>query len=87
MHSNHASPAKGVGAFLISPAGIALCIFLVIAGFYLITEHTAHTLGVLPYALVLLCPILHLFMHGSHSGHAGHSSHGDQAQRTEGDQR
>ena len=87
MHAHHSSPSRGIGAFLKSPAGIALCVFLVIAAFYLITEHTAHTLGALPYALLLLCPILHLFMHGSHGGHGDHSGHGDQAQRDEGDQR
>lgn len=87
MHANHSSPAKGVGAFLTSPAGIALCVFLVVAGFYLITEHTAHTLGLLPYALILLCPIMHLFMHRSHGGHGDHSGHGEQAQRTDGEQR
>lgn len=87
MHAHHSSPSRGIGAFLKSPAGITLCVFLAIAAFYLITEHTAHTLGALPYALLLLCPILHLFMHGSHGGHGDHSGHGDQAQRNEGDKR
>lgn len=87
MYGHHSTPSKGIGTFLRSPAGLALCVFLVIAGFYLITEHTAHTLGALPYLLILLCPILHLFMHGSHGGQGDHSGHGDQTQRTEGDQR
>lgn len=56
-----------------SRIGLALLGFLLIAGFFLITEHTAHTLGALPYALILLCPLLHLFMHGGHgSNHGGH---------------
>ena len=72
----------------------ALLAFLAIAAFYLATEHTAHFFGVLPFALLLLCPILHLFMHGGHGGHGGqndqskpgdHSQH--QAQPTEGDRR
>jgi DUF2933 family protein len=46
--------------------------FLAIAGFYLLTEHTAHVFGILPYLLVFLCPILHL-LHGGHGGH--HSQH------------
>jgi hypothetical protein len=79
MHTHHSSPAKDVCAFLKSPAGITLCVFLIIAGFYLITEHTAHTLGALPYLLFLLCPLMHLFMHGSHGGHGDHSGHSDQA--------
>lgn len=68
MHSSHSS-SGGLGRFLRSPAGLALLAFLAIAGFYLVTEHTAHLWGYLPYALLLLCPLLHLFMHGGHGGH------------------
>ncbi|MBI2313931.1 MAG: DUF2933 domain-containing protein [Betaproteobacteria bacterium] len=50
----------------------ALIGFLAIAGFFLFTEHTAHVLGVLPYLLLLACPLLHFFMHGSHGGHGDH---------------
>ena len=49
--------------------------FLAIAVFFLITEHTAHFFGFLPYALLLLCPILHLFMHSGHGDHANHADH------------
>jgi cell division protein FtsW (lipid II flippase) len=45
--------------------------FIAIGGFFLITEHTAHVLGLLPYALFLLCPLMMLFMHGGHGGHGG----------------
>lgn len=38
---------------------------------FLIDEHTAHIFGVLPYALVLLYPLLHLFMHGGQGGRPG----------------
>jgi hypothetical protein len=68
MHSGHSS-AGGPGHFLRSPVGLALLAFLAIAGFYLVTEHTAHLWGYLPYALLLLCPLLHLVMHGGHGGH------------------
>jgi hypothetical protein len=60
-------------SWLRSPSGLVLLAFLAIAGFFLITEHWAHMLGALPYVLFLLCPILHLLMHGRHgNGHAGH---------------
>ena len=69
MHEEHES---GVRVFLRTPTGIALVGFLAIAAFFLLTEHTAHTLGYLPYALLLLCPLMHLFMHGGgHGGHGG----------------
>ncbi|MBZ0291495.1 MAG: DUF2933 domain-containing protein [Anaerolineae bacterium] len=58
-----------LGAWLQTRTGFVTVIFLLIAAFYLITEHTAHVFGVLPYALLLLCPLLHLFMHGGHAGH------------------
>ncbi len=43
--------------------------------FYLIAEHRAHLYGALPYILLLLCPLMHLFMgHGGHGGHGGQKS-------------
>jgi len=56
-----------------SPLGMALLGFLAIAGFFLIAEHRAHLLGVLPFVLVALCPLLHRFSHGGHR----HSDKGD----------
>jgi hypothetical protein len=64
------------------PVWLGLCLFLAIAAFFLWEEHRAHILGVLPYALLLLCPIIHLFMHRGHGGHgAAHSGHEDHANR------
>ena len=58
------------GQFLL--AGLAIAVT------YLITEHTTHVLGLLPYTLLLLCPIMMMFMHGGHGdhngNHAGHSA-------------
>jgi hypothetical protein len=37
---------------------------------YLWNNHKDHILGLLPWAIVLLCPIMHLFLHGKHGkGH------------------
>ena len=91
MNDQHSSPTGGIGAFLRSPTGLVVIAFLAIAGFYLATEHTAHVVGVLPYALILLCPFMHLFMHrghggdGDHTGHEHHTAH--QTERSDGDQR
>lgn len=63
-----------INRWLQSRSGQIFLIFLVIAAFYLITEHTAHIFGALPYILLLLCPLLHLFMHSGHGDHVGHSS-------------
>jgi hypothetical protein len=51
------------------PLWLAFCMFLAIALFFLWEEHRAHILGVIPYAVLLLCPLIHLFMHRGHSGH------------------
>lgn len=82
MHSQTTDQTGGLSGFLRSPTGITLIVFLTIAIFYLVTEHTAHVFGILPYGLLLLCPLMHLFMHGSHGGHGGgnnHSAHSDHA--------
>ncbi len=63
--------------WLWSRSGLTLIASLAIAAFFLITEHTAHFFGFLPYALLLLCPLLHLFMHHGHGDSApgGHADH------------
>ena len=70
-HDHHEVPS-----FWRSPAGIALCVALAVAGFYLLTEHTAHVFGALPYLFILAWPLMHLFMHHGHHGHGGHSTSG-----------
>ena len=61
----------------------ALAGFIAIAAFFLVTEHKAHLLGLytehevhilgaLPYLLLLLCPLMHFFMHGGGHGHHDH---------------
>jgi hypothetical protein len=62
---------QDVPLFWRSPAGLALLVVIAVGGFYLVTEHTAHLLGALPYLLLLACPLMHVFMHHGHGGH-GH---------------
>jgi hypothetical protein len=66
--------------FLGSRTGLVLLGFLGVAGFYVITEHTAHLFGILPYALLLLCPLLHFFLHGRHGDHKQHADQQPHAQ-------
>jgi len=44
--------------------------FAAVAGFFLVSEHRAHVLGLLPWLLLAACPLMHVFMHGGH-GHGG----------------
>lgn len=59
-HARHSGRSKWV-----------LAGFLLVAAFFLWTEHRAHLLGALPYLLLLACPLMHLFHHG-HGGHRHH---------------
>ena len=71
-------PKFNIQQWLRSRTGLTLIAFLAIAAFFLVTEHTAHFFGFLPYALLLLCPLLHLFMHSGHGDHGapqGHAEH------------
>jgi hypothetical protein len=64
-------PHDALPSFWRSPAGIGLAVVLSVVGFYLLTEHTAHVFGALPYLLLFACPLMHMFMHHGH--HGGHS--------------
>lgn len=55
---------------------IVLAGFLTASTFFLWEEHRAHLLGALPWALLLLCPFLHFFLHGGHGKHGSHDGHG-----------
>jgi hypothetical protein len=63
-----------------SPMGIALLMLGVIAAFYLVREHWGHLAGNWIYLILLLCPLMHLFMHGGHGGHHD-GEHGDDDRR------
>jgi hypothetical protein len=76
QHAHHDPGAPGTGApWWRSRSGIVLLGFLAVAAFFLLTEHTAHVFGALPWLLLLACPLMHLFMHGGH-GHGGHGHGG-----------
>ncbi len=50
--------------------------FLAVGAFFLFTEHRAHLLGFLPYAILLACPLMHM-LHGH-----GHGRHRDENDRS-----
>jgi hypothetical protein len=64
-----------VGEWARSRTGLVTIALLALAGFVLIMEHYAHIVGLLPFALLLLCPLMMLFMHGGHGDHSGHDQH------------
>jgi hypothetical protein len=63
-------------SFWRSRFGFGWLVLAAVAGWFLWTEHRAHLFGVLPYLVLLGCPLMHVFMHrrhhhGSHDGHVG----------------
>lgn len=70
-HGEHENPPGFWG----SRYAIGLIVIGAVAGYFLLTEHLVHVVGVLPFLLVLACPLMHVFMHHGHGGH-GHR-HGD----------
>ena len=65
-------------SWLLSRTGIVTVCALAILGFLVYTGHSAHLLGVLPYLLILACPLMHIFMHGGH-----HHRHSDDGEKSE----
>ena len=54
----------------------------------LIIDHRAHLFGILPYALLLACPLMHLFMHPGHGRRRRrHGDHGQPAEPSDRDAR
>jgi hypothetical protein len=64
-----------------SRSGLVLLGFLSTAVFFLWEEHKAHLLGILPYGLLLLCPLMHLFHGGHGGGNGGHDHKQEEDQR------
>lgn len=61
-------------SFWSTPTGWAALGLIGAASYFLLIEHTQHLFQFLPFLILLLCPLMHVFMHGSHGKH-GH--HGD----------
>jgi DUF2933 family protein len=80
LHDHSKNQDRPQKSFLTSRAGLVLLGFLVIGGALLFTEHRAHVLGALIWLPLLLCALMHIFMHGGHGhgGHAGHAEHNQQ---------
>ena len=74
MNMHEHGPGGSNRGLLTSRVGLVLMGFIIIAGALLFTEHRAHVLGVLIYLPLLLCPLMHFFMHGGH-GHGSHADH------------
>ena len=60
--------------FWTTPNGVAAIVLIAAAGYFLLAEHRAHAIAALPWLILLLCPLMHVFMHRGH-GHGGGEGH------------
>lgn len=79
-HTTHRPSAPTTKPVQELPARLLLYLSLGALGLYILIEHRAHLLGVLPYLIFLACPLMHLFMHGGHGGH-DHQHQGEDQKR------
>lgn len=49
--------------------GLATLILMGAALYFIFVEHGNHILPYLPFMIILLCPLMHLFMHKNHHQH------------------
>ena len=70
-------------SFWISPKGFAAMGLIASVTYFLLMEHRQHFFQYLPFLILLLCPLMHFFMHGDH----GHGGHGKQEEDSEGSEK
>ncbi|MGK2914858.1 MAG: DUF2933 domain-containing protein [Porticoccaceae bacterium] len=74
--SNREQPTEQGQRAWRQPRFLAVATLTVIGVFFLLREHWGHVLGLWPYALLLACPLMHLF-----HGHGGHQHRREDSQR------
>jgi hypothetical protein len=63
--------ARQSRSFWTTPNGWGVIALIGAASYFLLTEHRENVFEYLPYLILLLCPVMHLFMHHGH-GHGHH---------------
>lgn len=64
---------------------IGLIVIGTAAGYFLLTEHLTHVISALPWLVLLVCPLMHIYMHHGHVGHGHH--HDEPKSKNDPDQR
>ncbi len=63
---------KQQGSFWFTPKGLASMGLIGAVSYFLIVEHRQHFYEWLPFLILALCPLMHIFMHRGHGDHEGH---------------
>lgn len=69
-HTHHTPGPQARTPWYRTWTGLACLGAAAVAVVYLSLFHVDHVLDALPLLILLLCPLMHLFMHGGH-GHGG----------------
>ena len=65
-----------IKAFFGSSMGLICSLVIAALGAYLLVYHLAHVALVVPYLILLACPLMH-FMHRGHHHHSGNTNRDD----------
>ena len=63
MKNNSTRACESTGVFSQFVKNSLIILSLGVLAYFLLTEHLAHTMGAVPYLLLLSCPLMHFFMH------------------------
>ena len=61
-----------IGQWIASHPILTILAVIIAVAFLMVIPASTSISAALPYLLLLLCPIAHLFLHGGHQGHPGH---------------
>ena len=71
MTSPHSPPERATDRHWQPSSLLKTCLvtLALAGGAFLLTRHTDHVISYLPYAVLLACPLMHIFMHRGHRHH------------------
>lgn len=76
---------KSKPSFWLTTKGLAAIGLIASATYFLLMEHRQHVAQFLPYLILLLCPLMHIFMHRGHDHGSGNQHDHEHQSQSESD--